>query len=82
MPPLPLFSSKLTTAAPWGCGQWWSERATMRSLLPAAHPIVCSRHRLTVTWLVWAQKEARASMELHRALPDGVEHELFLAALD
>lgn len=41
-----------------------------------------SRRRLTLAWLAWAQKEARQTMELLRALPDGVEHELFLAALD
>ena len=49
---------------------------------PAAHLIVCSRHRLTVAWLVWAQREARESMELLKTLNIDVYHELLDALLE
>ena len=51
-------------------------------MLAAAHPIVRCHRRLTVAWRMWAQKEARESMELLKALPVDVYHELWLAALD
>jgi len=38
--------------------------------------------RLTLVWWEWAQREAQATLELLKALPDGVEHELVLALLD
>ena len=51
-------------------------------MLAAAHPIVCCHRRLTVAWLMWAQKEAQESMELLKALPVDVVYELLLATLD
>ena len=54
----------------------------MRCVLPDAHSIVCCHRRLTVAWLMWAQKEARESMELLKALPVDVVYELLLATLD
>ena len=53
----------------------------VRWRLPVAHPVVCS-HRLTVAWLVRAQKEARQTMELLKALPLDVYHELLDAVLE
>ena len=43
---------------------------------------VCSYHRLTVAWLVRAQKEARQTMELLKTLPLDVYHELLDAVLE
>ena len=40
-----------------------------------------SRLRLTLVWWEWAQKEAQATLELLKTLPDDVEHELVLALL-
>ena len=54
----------------------------MCCVLPEAHLVVCSHHRLTVAWLVWAQEEARKTMELLKALPVDVYHELLLATFD
>ena len=47
---------------------------------PAAHPVVCSHHRLTVACLVWAQREARETMELLKSLHNDVFYELLDAA--
>ena len=54
----------------------------MRCVLPDARSIVCCHRRLTVAWLMWAQKEAQESMELLKALPVDVVYELLLATLD
>jgi hypothetical protein len=35
-----------------------------------------------LAWWKWAQKEAHATLDLLKALPDGVRHELFMAVLD
>ena len=54
----------------------------MRCVLPDAHSIVCCHRRLTVAWLMWAQKEARESMELLKTLNIDVYHELLDALLE